>query len=155
MGYNNQTGQRDEMEGLEMEELEKGPVTRIDGKLRQPHWVAPDQTIRVMGNKFGIVDGQIWFFPTFPMKIFDHIEFFRLYSLIKGWKSPTFRSFPIIFTFQRMEIPNVSKFSDYIHFSKDGNPRRFEVFRLYSLFRGWESPTNKTASKECILNRRS
>jgi len=27
----------------------------------QPHWVAPDQTIRVMGNKFDICDGQIRF----------------------------------------------------------------------------------------------
>jgi hypothetical protein len=104
-------------------------VTRIDGKLHQPHRMAPDQTIRAMEKKFDICDVHIWFFPTFPMKIFD-----------------CFRSFPIIFPFQRMEIPYVSKFSDYIPlqrmeipyiskisdyipFSKYGNPRRFEVFR--------------------------
>ncbi len=45
-------------------------------------------------------------------------EVFRLYSLFKGWKSPTFRSFPIIFPFHRMEISNVSKISNYIPFSR-------------------------------------
>ncbi len=37
-----------------------------------------------------------------------------------------------------MEIPNV--FSDYISIAKDGNPRFFEDFRLYSLIKGWKSP---------------
>jgi hypothetical protein len=165
--------------------------------------MAPDQTIRVMGNKFDICDGHIQFFPTFPMEIFDRFEVFqliclytgwksskfrsfpiifplhrmeifdrfevfrlyslytgwksstfrsfpiifplhrmeifdrfevfRLYSLYTGWKSSTFRSFPIIFQLQRTEIADFSKISDYIHFSKDGNTRRFEVFCLYSL----------------------
>jgi hypothetical protein len=138
-------------------------VIRIDGKLHQLHRMAPDQTIRVMGNKFDICDGHIRFFPTFPMEIFDRFEVFRFYSLYTGWKSSTFRSFPIIFPLhrmeifdrfevfrlyslytgwkssmfrnfpiifplQRMEIADFSKISDYIHFSKDGNPRRFEVF---------------------------
>jgi hypothetical protein len=50
------------------------------------------------------------------------LEDFRLYSLLKGWKSPVCRCFPIIFPLQRMEIPDVSKISDYIPFSKGGNP---------------------------------
>jgi hypothetical protein len=79
-------------------------VTRIDGILHQPHRMAPDQTIRVMGNKFDICDGHFQFFPTFPMEIFDRFEVFRLYSLYTGWKSSTFRSFPIIFPLHRMEI---------------------------------------------------
>ncbi len=123
-------------------------VVRIDGKLHQPHRMAPDQTIRVMEKKFDICDVHIWFFPTFPMEIFDRFEVFRLYSLFKGWKfpmfrsfpilfhckgwkSPTFRRFPIIFLFQRMEIPDVLKFSDNIPSSKDGNSRclRQEILR--------------------------
>jgi hypothetical protein len=143
-------------------------VTRIDGILHQPHRMAPDQTIRVMGDKFDICDGHIQFFPTFPMEIFDRFEVFRLnslytgwksstfrsfpiifplhrmeifdrfevfrlYTLYTGWKSSTFRSFPIIFPLQRMEIADFSKISDYIHFAKDGNTRRFEIFCLYSL----------------------
>jgi len=78
-------------------------VTRIDGKFHQPHRMAPDQTIRVMESNFDICDGQIRFFPAFLMEIFDRFEVFRLYSLSKGWKSSTFRNFPIIFPFQRME----------------------------------------------------
>jgi hypothetical protein len=116
-------------------------VTRIDGILHQPHGMAPDQTIRLMGDKFDISDGHIQFFPTFPMEIFDRFEVFRLnslytgwkcrrfevfrlYSLYTGWKSSTFRSFPIIFPLQRMEIDDL-----------------FEDFRLYSLFKGWKYPT--------------
>jgi hypothetical protein len=101
--------------------------------------MAPDQTIRVMESNFDICDGQIRFFPAFLMEIFDRFEVFRLYSLSKGWKSSTFRNFPIIFPFQRMEILDISKFSDYIPFPKDGNPRHFEIFRLYSLFKGWNA----------------
>jgi hypothetical protein len=52
-----------------------------------------------------------------------------------------FRSFPIMFPFQRMEIPDFSEFSDYVSFSKDGNPRLFGIFRLCFLFKGWKSPT--------------
>jgi hypothetical protein len=95
-------------------------LTRIDGKFHQPHRMAPDQTIRVMESNFDICDGQIRFFPAFLMEIFDRFEVFRLYSLFKGWKSLTFRNFPIIFPFQRMEILDISKFSDYIPFSRDG-----------------------------------
>ncbi len=87
-------------------------VIRIDGRLHQPHRMAPDQTIRVMEDKFDICDGYIWFFPKFPMEIFYRFEDFRLDSLSKGWKSPTFRSFPIIFPLQRMEILEVSKISN-------------------------------------------
>jgi hypothetical protein len=68
-------------------------------------------------------------------------EVFRLYSLYTGWKSSTFRSFPIIFPLHRMEILDVSKFSDYITIAKDGNRRLFEDFRLNSLFKGWKYPT--------------
>ena len=101
--------------------------------------MAPDQTIRVMESNFDICDGQLRFFLAFLMEIFDRFEDFRLYSLSKGWKSSTFRNFPIIFPFQRMEILDISKFSDYIPFPKDGNPRHFEIFRLYSLFKGWNA----------------
>ena len=99
-------------------------VTRIDGMLHQPHRMAPDQTIRVMGDKFDIYDGHIHFFPTFPMEIFDRFEVFQLICLYTGWKSSKFRSFPIIFPLHRMEIFD-----------------RFEVFRLYSLYTGWKSST--------------
>jgi hypothetical protein len=92
-------------------------VIRTDGRIHQAHRMAPDQTIRLMENKFDIYDGYIRCFPTFPMEIFDHLEVFRLYSLFKGWESQTFRRFPIIFPFQRMEISNFSKFSAYIPFS--------------------------------------
>jgi hypothetical protein len=86
--------------------------------------MAPDQTIRVMGNKFDIFEGHIQFFPTFPMEIFDRFEVFQLICLYTGWKSSKFRSFPIIFPLHRMEIFD-----------------RFEVFRLYSLYTGWKSST--------------
>jgi hypothetical protein len=115
--------------------------------------MAPDQTTRLKENKFDIYDGYHfrWKFLTIS-KFSDYIPFlkdgnpqcfedFRLYSLFKGWKSPTFRSFLIIFPFHRMEISNVSKISDYIPFLKNGNPHRFEDFGLYSLFKGWKSPT--------------
>jgi hypothetical protein len=82
-----------------------------------------DQTIRVTENNLYICDGHIWFFPTFPMLIFNCFEVFRLCFLFKGWKSPTFRSFPIMFPFQKMEIPDFSEFSTYVSFSKDGNPQ--------------------------------
>ncbi len=103
--------------------------------------MAPDQTIRVMESNFDICDGQIRFFSAFLMEIFDRFEVFRLYSLSKGWKSSTFRNFPIIFPFQRMEILDISNFSDYIPFPKDGNSWHFEIFRLYSLSKGWKSST--------------
>ncbi len=38
----------------------KYTVARTDEKLRQPRRVAPDQTVRVMENKFDICDGHIW-----------------------------------------------------------------------------------------------
>jgi hypothetical protein len=94
-----------------------------------------------MEDKFDICDGHIWFFPSFPMEIYYCFEVFRLYSLFIGWKFPTFQSLPIIFPLQRMEIPDVSKISDNISFSKDGNPQCFEVFRLYFHCKGWKSPT--------------
>ncbi len=124
-------------------------VIRIDGRLHQPHRMAPDQTIRVMEYKFDICDGHFlpfWSFPiTFPFQrmeipnvsmFSDYIsiardgnlrcfEDFRLYSLFQGWKFPMCRCFLIIFPLQRMEIPDVSKISDYIPSSKDGNPRCF------------------------------
>ncbi len=52
-----------------------------------------------------------------------------------------FSKFSDYIPFHRMEISNVSKISDYIPFSKDGNLQLFEIFRLYSLFIGWKSPT--------------
>jgi hypothetical protein len=75
-------------------------VTRIDGKLHLPLWMALDQTIRVMDNNFNICDGHIRFFPSFLMEIFT-----------------------------------ISKFFYSIFFSKDGNFRRFEIFRLCSFSR--------------------
>ncbi len=100
---------------------------------------------------FGVFQHFRWEFLT-NSKFSDYITFlkdgnpqrfedFRLYSLFKGWKSPTFRSFPIIFPFHRMEISNISEISDYIPFSQDGNLQLFEMFQLYSLFIGWKSPT--------------
>jgi hypothetical protein len=104
--------------------------------------MAPDQTIRVMGNKVDIFEGQIQFFPTFPMEIFDRFEVFRLYSLYTGWKSSKFRSFPIIYSlYTGWKFSTDSKFSDYIPFTQDGNPRCFKVFRLYFHCKGWKSPT--------------
>jgi hypothetical protein len=105
-------------------------VTRIDGNLHQPHRMEPDQTIRVMENNFDICDGNIRFFPAFPMEIFDRFEVFRLNSLSKGWKSSTFRNFPIMFSFHRMEIPCIC----------DGHIRFFptfpmEIFDNFEVFR--------------------
>ncbi len=37
-----------------------------------------------------------------------------------------------------MEILDISKFSDYIPFPKDGSPRHFEIFWLYSIFKKME-----------------
>jgi hypothetical protein len=60
---------------------------RIDGKLLQPDWMAPerpDQTIMVMENKFDIRDGNWQTFQNFSMKfpfprkeIPDIFEFFQ------------------------------------------------------------------------------
>jgi hypothetical protein len=41
----------------------------------------------------------------------------------------------------RWKFSTGSKFSDYIPFTQDGNHRRFEVFRLYSLYTGWKFST--------------
>jgi len=57
--------------------------------------MAPDQTIRVMEDKL-----------KFAMEIFYRFEVLRLYSFLKGWKSPTFQSFPIIIPLY-MKIPDV------------------------------------------------
>jgi hypothetical protein len=43
------------------------------------------------------------------------------------------------FRHYRWKFLTVSKFSDYIPFPKDVNPRHFEIFRLYSLFKGWNA----------------
>jgi hypothetical protein len=83
-----------------------------------------DQTIRVKENNFDICDGHIWFF-----------------SDISDVNSRLFRSFPIMFPVQRMEIPDFSEFSEYIFFSKDGNSRFFGIFRLCFLLKGWKSTT--------------
>ena len=127
--------------------------------LHQLHRMAPDQTIRVMGNKFDICDGYIQFFPTFPMEIFRPVRSFpiilplhrmeifevsKFSDYIPFTQDGNFRpvrSFPIIFPLHRMEILDVSKFSDYFSIAKDGNRRLFEDFRWYSLFKGWKSPT--------------
>jgi hypothetical protein len=92
-----------------------------------------------------------WKFAT-DSKFSDYIPFtnegnlrcfavFRLYSLYTGWKSSMFWSFPIIFPLHRMEILDVSKFSDNISIAKDGNRRLFKDFQLYSLCKGWKYPT--------------
>jgi hypothetical protein len=46
----------------------------------------------------------------------------------------------------RWKFSTGSKFSDYIPFTQDGNPRRFEVFRLYSLYTGWNFSTGSKFS---------
>jgi hypothetical protein len=98
-------------------------VTRIDGKLHQPHRVAQTKQ-----------SGWWKRISTFTMDIFGFFQHF--------W----------------CKFPTVSKFSDYILFSKDGNFRLFVIFRLISfskdgnfqlvvifrfcfLFKGWNSPT--------------
>jgi hypothetical protein len=41
----------------------------------------------------------------------------------------------------RCKFSTVSKFSDCVHFSKDGNPRLFVIFRSCFLLKGWKTPT--------------
>jgi hypothetical protein len=41
----------------------------------------------------------------------------------------------------RCQFSTVSKFSDYVTFSKDGHPRLFVIFRLCFLWNGWKTPT--------------
>jgi hypothetical protein len=59
---------------------------------------------------------------TFAMDIFNFFQHFR-------WKFLT-----------------GSKFSDYVPFTQDVNPLRFEVFRLYSLYTGWKFSTGSKFS---------
>ncbi len=75
---------------------------------------------------------------TFAMDIFVFSRHFRckVSTVCEGR-----RSFPIMFPVQRMEIPDFSEFSDYVSFSKDGNPWLFGIFRLCFLFKGWKSVT--------------
>jgi hypothetical protein len=105
-------------------------VTRIDGKLHQPDWMAPDQTIRAMGKNLACTMEIFDFFQhpcrhnftipkssmrfPFPrMETPNHFEIFRLDYLFQGWKLST-----------------MSKFSDEIPFSKDGNSRPFRNFPM-------------------------
>jgi hypothetical protein len=67
-------------------------------------------------------------------------EVFRLIPFTQDGNFRPVRSFPIIFPLHRMEILDVSKFSDCISIAKDGNRRLFEDFRLHSLFKGWKYP---------------
>ncbi len=132
-----------------------GHVTllQVDGKFYQPHRMAPDQTIRLVESNFDICDGHIRFFPAFPMEIFDQFEVFRLYFLSKGWKSSTFWNFPIIFPFQRMEILDISKFSDYIPFSKDGNSNEenAQMLLIYSTY--WKVYQEKISLRQKKMTR--
>ncbi len=91
---------------------------------------------------FGFFPHFRWNFSTFS-KFSNYIPFsndgnsrcfevFRLNFHCKGWKFPMFRSFPIKLPLQRLEIHNLSKISDYISFSKDGNPRSLGQKKIMS-----------------------
>ncbi len=100
-------------------------------------------------DKFNFFQHFRWKFST-GSKFSDYIPFtqdgnlrsfevFRLYiPFTQDGNFQPIRSFPIIFPLHRMEILDVSKFSDYISIAKDGNRRLFEDFQLYSLFKGWK-----------------
>ena len=57
------------------------------------------------------------------MDIFNYFQHFR-------WKFSTGSKFPIIFPLHRTEILDVSKFSDYIPFTQDGNFRPVRSFPI-------------------------
>jgi hypothetical protein len=63
------------------------------------------------------------------MEILDVLKFSDYIPFTQDGNFRLVRSFPIRFSFLKMEIPNVSKFSDYISIAKDGNPRSFEDFQ--------------------------
>jgi hypothetical protein len=99
-------------------------VTRIDGKLHQPHRVPRTKQVGWWKIILTFAMDIFGFFQHFRCKFStvskfsDYVSFskdghprlfviFRLCFLLKGWKAPTFRNFPIVFPFQRMEIPNI------------------------------------------------
>ncbi len=55
---------------------------------------------------------------------------YSIFSNISDGNFRPVRSFPIIFTLHRMEIPYVSKFSDYISFTQD---RNFQPVRSFPI----------------------
>ncbi len=65
------------------------------------------------------------------MDIFNFFQHFR-------WNFEPVRSFPIIFPLHRMEILDVSKFSDYIPFTQDGNFRPVRSFPIIFLLHSME-----------------
>jgi hypothetical protein len=83
--------------------------------------MAPDQTSRVMGNKFDIRDGNS-----------EAFQYFSKRFSLQGWKFLTVLKFSNEIALQRMGISTVSKFSNFIPLSKDGSPRLFKIFQLYS-----------------------
>ncbi len=107
-------------------ELTMYTVIRIDSKLHKPHWVAQDQTIRVLENKFETfsmdmfcISDIFWLISKFPDYVpclkdgnFRCFKVFLSYSLFKRWDSLTFWRFPIIFPFQRMKVTIVYSIKD-------------------------------------------
>jgi hypothetical protein len=87
-------------------------VTRIDGKLHQPDRMAPDQTIRAMGNNSAFT-----------------IEILGFYQR-PCWHNFIIPKSSMRFPFPKMKTPDISKFSDEIPFSKDGNSRPFQNFPM-------------------------
>ncbi len=81
-------------------------VTRIDGKLHQPHRVAQTKQ-----------SGWWEIISTFAMDIFGFFRHFRC------------------------KLSTISKCSDYILFSKDGNFRLFCNFPINFLLKRWKFPT--------------
>jgi hypothetical protein len=81
-------------------------------------------------------------------------EVFRLNFHCKGWKSLTFRSFRLNFHCKGWKSTTFRRFPIIFIFSKYGNPRRFQVFRFYSLFKGCESPklrAKKNMSEKVLI----
>ncbi len=100
--------------------------------------MAPDQTIRAMGNNsaftmdiFGFfqhpsrhnftIPNSSMRFPFPRMETPDHFKIFRWDSLFQGWKLPTISNFPMRFPFLRMETPD-----------------HFEIFQWDYLFQRWK-----------------
>ena len=70
-----------------------------------------------------------------------------------GWKISSTFAIDIFGFFQhfRWKFSTGLKFSDCIPFTQDGNPRHFEVFRLYSLYTGWKFSTGSKFSNQILF----
>jgi hypothetical protein len=87
--------------------------------------MAPDQTSRVMGNKFDIRNGN-------GMEILNRFNIFLLDSLFQGWKFPTVWKSSNEIPLQRMGIFDCFEVFQFYSLFKDGSSRHFEIFQLYS-----------------------